>query len=349
MTGGGKIPTAILGATGMVGQRFIALLDGHPDFMVTRLAASKRSAGQRYDDVCRWLLPTAMPAWARELVVEEAEDAVDSIGSSVRLAFSSLDAESARALEPAYARAGALVVSNASAHRMDPSVPLVVAEVNAEHLELLRSQTFGGGGLVCHPNCSATGLVLALEPLHRAFGVRKVSVTTLQAASGAGYPGVASLDLIDNVLPLIRGEEEKLAEEPGKILGELLASEGEVLSIETAPMVVSAQCFRVPVADGHTLDVSVELAGDPSEREVRQAWEEAAERVPIRYMDAVDRPQPRLDRDFGGGMGISIGRLRACPVLGARFVVLSHNTVRGAAGGAISTAEAALQRGLLRG
>ncbi len=348
MTADGKIPVAILGATGMVGQRFIALLDGHPSFRVTRLAASKRSAGQRYGDACRWSLPTDMPEWAQGLVVEEATDALTDIASSVRLAFSSLDADTASGLEPAYAHAGVLVVSNASAHRMDPAVPLIVAEVNADHLELLRTQRFDGGGLVSHPNCSATGLVLALAPLHRAFGVERVSVTTLQAVSGAGYPDVRSADLEDNVVPFIASEEEKLAEEPGKILGELVTSAGGP-SVAPASFDVSAQCFRVPVTDGHTLAVSVKLKGNPAPDAVARAWGQAAGDVPIRYMEASDRPQPRLDRDFQGGMGISIGRLRPCPVLGLRFVVLSHNTVRGGAGGAISAAEAALARGLIGG
>lgn len=342
----GKVPVAILGATGMVGQRFISLLDGHPDFVVTRLLASQRSAGQRYGEVCRWTLPTPMPAWARELVVEDAGAAVQDVARSVRLAFSSLDAESARELEPAYASEGVFVVSNASAYRMDPEVPLIITEVNADHLELARSQRFGTGAIVCQPNCSATGLVLALAPLHRAFGVEEVAVTTLQATSGAGYPGVASLDVLDNVVPFIRDEEDKLAEEPSKILGQLVSA-GAGSAIEPVSMEVSAQCFRVPVTDGHTLSVSLKLAGAPSIDDVLGAWEEAAGAVPIRYMAEVDRPQPRLDRDFEGGMGISIGRLRACSVLGHRFVTLSHNTVRGAAGGAISTAEEALRRGLI--
>ena len=343
MSDGTRVPVAILGATGMVGQRFIALLDGHPDFVVTRVVASKRSAGRRYVDACRWSLPTAMPDWARDLTVDEASAAVSDVAQSARLAFSSLDAESAGRLEPEYAKQGVFVVSNASAHRMEPDVPLVVAEVNADHLELVRGQRFGKGAIVCQPNCSATGLVLALAPLHRAFGVKEVSVTTLQAASGAGYPGVASSDLLDNVVPFIRGEEAKLAEEPGKILGRLTASG----SIEAAPMQVSAQCFRVPVTDGHTLSVSVRFVGEPSTDDILGAWSRASGAVPIRYMSEVDRPQPRLDRDFEGGMGISIGRLRPCVVLGHRFVTLSHNTVRGAAGGAISTAEEALRRGLI--
>ncbi|QDV08829.1 Aspartate-semialdehyde dehydrogenase [Planctomycetes bacterium Poly30] len=339
-----KIPVAILGSTGMVGQRFLSLLDDHPRFRVTQVLASSRSAGMRYAEATRWGLPTEMPAWARDLVVGDANALPDE--GRVRLAFSALDASVAREVEATYAEAGIFVVSNASAYRMDPEVPLVVPEVNADHLDLVRSQRFGQGGIVCNPNCSTIGLVLALAPLHRAFGVEEVAVTTLQAASGAGYPGVPSLDLIDNVVPFISGEEEKLALEPAKILGTL---EGDARGIAAAQIVVSPQCFRVPVIDGHTLSVSVRLAGDPGRDEVLRAWQDAAQAVPLRYTSAADRPQPRLDRDFSGGMGITIGRLRPCPVLGFRFVALSHNTVRGAAGGAIATAEAVLARGLLQG
>lgn len=353
-----RIPVAVLGATGMVGQRFLSLLDGHSLFRVAGVFASSRSVGQRYADATRWGLGTSLPTWAADLIVGDA-GAVPEAGE-VRLAFSALDSSVAREIEATYARAGVFVVSNASAYRMDPDVPLVIPEVNADHLDLVATQRlkqrFGQpqgpgsrqglqrGAIVCNPNCSTIGLVMALAPLHRAFGVEEVAVTTLQAASGAGYPGVPALDLIDNVVPYIGGEEEKLVEEPAKILGVLDASAG---SIAPASMVVSPQCFRVPVTDGHTLSVSVKLSGSPGPDEVLAVWREAAATVPLRYMEAVDRPQPRLDRDFSSGMGLTIGRLRPCPVLGLRFVALSHNTVRGAAGGAIATAEAAVGRGLV--
>ncbi len=343
MSGDVKIPVAVLGATGMVGQRFLALLDGHPRFRVVALLASSRSAGKRYEEACRWGLSTDMPEWARGLVVGDAGAAPATGDGAARLAFSGLDSSVAKEVETAYANAGYFVVSNASPFRMDPEVPLVIPEVNADHLELVRHQRFGPGAIACNPNCSTIGLVMALAPLHRAFGVEEVAVTTLQAASGAGYPGVPSLDLCDNVVPLIQGEEEKLVEEPAKILGSLSGA-GPVVP---AALNVSPQCFRVPVVDGHSASVSARLGGSPSLEQVLQVWKEASATVPLRYTQRADRPQPRLDRDFGDGMGITIGRLRVCPVLGIRFVALSHNTVRGAAGGAIATAEAALERGLL--
>ncbi|MEM8709680.1 MAG: aspartate-semialdehyde dehydrogenase [Planctomycetota bacterium] len=345
MSAAGRIPVTILGATGMVGQRFVALLDGHARFEVTRLMASPRSAGRAYADVCRWGLPSDIPAWAAEMVVGDATaEPLNPKGLGV--AFSGLDSSVARELELRHVADGYRVISNASAFRMDPEVPLVIPEVNGDHLDLLREQSLGEGWIACNPNCSTIGLVLALAPLQRAFGVREVAVTTLQATSGAGYPGVPSLDLIDNVVPFIGGEEEKLVEEPAKILG-TLSSSADGPRISPAEIVVSPQCFRVPVVDGHTLSVSVRLSGDPSVADVRDVWSRAADSMPLRYTDAKDRPQPRLDRDFAQGMGITLGRLRSCPLLGLRFVALSHNTVRGAAGGAIATAEEALRRGLL--
>lgn len=339
---------AVLGATGTVGQRFLSLLDGHPWFRVTTLVASPRSAGRTYADAVDWRLPGDVPEAFADLVVRSADDEPDS---GTTLAFSGLDTSVAGAIEARWANAGVFVVTNASPHRMATDVPLVVPEVNADHLALVGSQSFkGGGAIVANPNCSTIGLVLALAPLHRAFGVEAVSVTTLQAVSGAGYPGVSALDLVDNVVPFIRGEEDKLVEEPAKILGVLRGQ-----SIEPASIVVSPQCFRVPVIDGHTAAVSVRLAREVTAEEIVAAWDGfRAERqglpsevaVPIRYTSREDRPQPRLDRDFAGGMGITIGRLRTCPVLGWRFVTLSHNTLRGAAGGALLVAEHAVQMGV---
>lgn len=343
------LDVAVLGATGTVGQRFLSLLDGHPWFRVTTLVASPRSAGRPYADAVDWRLPGDVPEAFADLVVRSADDGPDS---GVALAFSGLDTTVAGALETRWANAGVFVVTNASPHRMGADVPLVVPEVNADHLALVRSQSFGvGGAIVANPNCSTIGLVLALAPLHRAFGVEAVSVTTLQAVSGAGYPGVSALDLVDNVVPFIRGEEDKLVEEPAKILGVLGAD-----SVAPAPIQVSPQCFRVPVVDGHTAAVSVRLARDVTADQIVAAWEEFGSGrlglpsevvVPIRYTPREDRPQPRLDREFSGGMGITIGRLRPCPVLGWRFVTLSHNTVRGAAGGALLVAEHAVQQGLV--
>ncbi|MEM9380531.1 MAG: aspartate-semialdehyde dehydrogenase [Planctomycetota bacterium] len=320
-------------------------------FRVTSLVASPRSAGRRYADAVEWRLEGEVPAWAADLVVRSADDAPDA---AVRLALSGLDASVAGPTETRWAEAGTFVVTNASAHRMDADVPLVVPEVNADHLELVRAQAFGGGGaIVANPNCSTIGLVLALAPLHRAFGLEAVLVTTLQAASGAGYPGVASLDLLDNVVPFIRGEEEKLVEEPAKILGRRTGG-----TIEHAGVRVGAQCFRVPVVDGHTVAVSVRLASSASAAEVIEAWESFAPAPaglpgetlrPLRYTAREDRPQPRLDRDAEGGMGVTLGRLRECPVLDWRFVALAHNTVRGAAGGALLVAERAVAMGLVGG
>ncbi|MEM6569410.1 MAG: aspartate-semialdehyde dehydrogenase [Planctomycetota bacterium] len=342
------LDVAVLGATGTVGQRFLALLEGHPWFRVRALVASPRSAGKRYADAVDWRLEGDVPDHAADLVVHSAEDAPDR---DVTLALSGLDSSVAGTTETRWAEAGVFVVTNASAHRMDPDVPLVVPEVNADHMELARSQRFErGGAIVANPNCSTIGLVLALAPLHRAFGIEAVEVTTLQAASGAGYPGVASLDLLDNVVPFIRGEEDKLAEEPAKILGRL-----EGGAIEPAALRVSAQCFRVAVVDGHTASVSVKLATSATADDVLEAWRghvpprqglPGETLRPLRYTAREDRPQPRLDRDAEAGMGVTLGRLRECPVLDWRFVALAHNTVRGAAGGALLVAEQAVLNGL---
>ena len=343
-----RIPVSILGATGTVGQRLVTLLDGHPRFEVVSLVASSRSAGRAYSDAVHWRLPGEPPASVARIEVSAAGDPP---AQGARLALSSLDPSVARDTEERFARAGVMVVSNASPHRMVKDVPLVVPEVNGDHLALLDAQERypEGGGIVCNPNCSTIGLVLALAPLHRTFGVEAVDVTTLQAASGAGYPGVSSMDLIDNVVPLIPGEEEKLSGESAKILGRLAGS-----CVEPAPVQVSAQCFRVPVTDGHTASVSVRLGRGPrSAEELVGAWSAfAAEHgagaaPPLVISRAPDRPQPRLDRDAGIGMTATIGRVRPCPALGWRFVVLSHNTIRGAAGGTVRIAESLVAGGRL--
>ena len=343
-----RIPVSILGATGTVGQRLVTLLDGHPRFEIVSLVASSRSAGRAYSDAVHWRLSGEPPASVARIEVSAAGDPP---AQGARLALSSLDPSVARDTEERFARAGVMVVSNASPHRMVEDVPLVVPEVNGDHLALLDAQKRypDGGGIVCNPNCSTIGLVLALAPLHRSFGVEAVDVTTLQAASGAGYPGVSSMDLIDNVVPLIPGEEEKLSGESAKILGRLAGN-----CVEPAPVQVSAQCFRVPVTDGHTASVSVRLGRGPrSAEELVGAWAAfAAEHgagaaPPLVISRAPDRPQPRLDRDAGIGMTATIGRVRPCPALGWRFVVLSHNTIRGAAGGTLRIAESLVAGGRL--
>ena len=345
-----RIRVGILGATGAVGQTFVRLLDGHPTFEVVALAASERSAGKRYREACTWTQDQAMPAWAAGMTVAACTpEAVDA-----ELVFSGLDSGVAGEIEKAFARAGRAVVSNARNHRMDADVPLLIPEVNPDHLALVERQDWGasGGMIVTNPNGSTVGLVMALAPLHRAFGVEAAHVVTLQAISGAGYPGVPSLDVLGNVVPHIGGEEDKLATEPRKILGTLNAS-----GVEPAEMTISAQCTRVPVIDGHTECVSVRLSGDPSPEAVREALEAwrsplagrglpTAPEVPIVVVDGAG-PQPRRHASLGGGMTVSVGQIQACPVLGVKLVVLSHNTVRGAAGGALLNAELMVAEGRL--
>lgn len=348
---GPRLRVGILGATGAVGQKFVRLLSGHPWFRVTALAASSRSWGKAYGKAVRWLESTPLPPWAQEMRVGEVSPALDC-----DLVFSALNAEVAEELEPFFSEAGIPVISNARSFRMDPGVPLVVPEVNPDHLKILKersggagrgvgSSVDGSGFIVTNPNCSTTGLVLALKPLADAFPLRRVSVTSLQAVSGAGYPGVPSMDILGNVVPEIPGEEEKLETEPLKILGQWAGD-----SVKGAPLTISAQCNRVPVQEGHLLSVSVGFERRIGMEEAKKAWEEfrsplremglpSAPERPIRFSDAPAFPQPRLHSGEEGGMAVSIGRLRVCPVLDLRFVVLVHNTVRGAAGGAVLNAE----------
>jgi len=344
-----RIPCAVLGATGSVGQRFVTLLDTHPWFEPVLLGASARSAGKRYRDACRWVQAAPCPARAAAMDVT----AVDPL-AGVPLVFSAMDREVAGPVERAWADAGALVVSNAACHRMEPDVPLLVPEVNPGHLALLERQP-GGGGIVTNPNCSTIGLVLALAPLHGAFGVKRLHVVTMQALSGAGLPGLSSMEALDNVIPFIPTEEHKLATESLKVHGDQ-TDEG----VAPADLVVSAQCNRVAVLDGHTECISVELGQDVDEAAIRAAWDEfrgapqelelpSAPARPTRYLEDEDAPQPRRHRDLEGGMACTIGRLQPCPVLGWRFVALSHNTLRGAAGGAVLAAELAVAQGHLHG
>lgn len=347
-----KLHVGILGATGMVGQRFIQLLEGHPQFEITALAASDRSQGKTFAEACSWRLAGEMPAFVKSIIVAAPEPPLDC-----ELVFSSLPGDIAREAEGSFAAAGYPVISNSSAYRMDHDVPLLIPEVNHEHLRLLdvyqKNGTGQHGFIVTNPNCSTIMLALALAPLHLKFGVESVVATTMQALSGAGYPGVASLAISDNVLPFIDGEEEKIESETLKILGRMNADK-----IDNAAMSVSAQCNRVNVSDGHLAAVRVKLVRPAGIDEVsntlasftslpQQLGLHFAPEHPIIVRSEPDRPQPRLDRDAGKGMSVTIGRLQPDNVLDYRFVALSHNTIRGAAGAAILNAELLIATGKL--
>lgn len=347
-----RLPVAVLGATGIVGQRLVQMLEAHPWFELAEVAASDRSAGRSYGEGVRWRLPGEIPSAAAALTLLPAGP--ERVAAP--LVFSALDAAAAEEIEPAFARAGRAVISNARNRRMDPDVPLVVPEANPDHLALVEAQRrrWGSRGFIaCNPNCSVIGLVLALAPLARSARLERIVVTTLQASSGAGYPGVPSLDLIDNVIPFIDDEEPKIESEPTKILGKLNGHRIELLDVA-----VAAQVHRVPVTDGHLLAVSVQSSprigpdraielmarfrGEPQELGMP-----SAPAAPIVILAGEDRPQPRLDRGAGEGMSVVVGRVRPCPVLGLRFSVLSHNTIRGAAGGTLLLGELIRARGLV--
>ena len=346
-----QIDVGVLGATGMVGQQFIAQLAAHPWFRLMWVGASERSAGQQYRDAASWKLPTPPPPELAGLVVQEARPG----RGAPELVFSAMDASVAGDIEEAFARAGHVVVSNARNHRMADDVPLLVPEINADHIALLESQRASrgwSGALVTNPNCSTVFLAMALAPL-RQYGLEAVVVTTLQALSGAGYPGVASLDAIGNVVPFISGEEAKIEAEPRKILGSL-----EGGAVVPHPVVLSASATRVAVVNGHTESIAVRLASRPSLDEVRDALVSftgapqrhrlpSAPAQPIVYLSDDNRPQPRLDVDRDGGMTVTVGRLRTCPILGYKFFALGHNTVRGAAGAAVLNAELLVAEGVL--
>jgi aspartate-semialdehyde dehydrogenase len=352
------IRVGILGATGTVGQRFVQLLQGHPWFEVTALAASTASVGRPYGEVCRWKVSAEMPPAVRDMTVEECAPGLDC-----DLVFSALPSEVAGPIEENLAAAGYFVSSNAKNHRLDPDVPLLIPEVNPDHIQIVvhqrRQRGWGRGFIVTSPNCSVTPLVLALKPLQDRFGLSTVMVATMQAVSGAGYPGLPSWDILDNVIPHIGGEEEKMETEPLKLLGRLEGHE-----FQRAPIAISAQCNRVNTVEGHLGAVSVRLARRaetttptvdavvetlrsftalPQELELP-----SAPRWPIVVREEADRPQPRYDRDEQGGMAVVVGRVRECPVLDYKFVVLGHNTVRGAAGGSILNAELLMAKGYLR-
>lgn len=343
-----KYRVGILGATGTVGQRFVQLLEDHPQFEITALAASDRSTGKPFSEACAWKLPGTIPVGVREIVVQPIEPPLDC-----DLVFSSLPSNVARETEEAFARSGYPVISNSSSYRMDEDVPLLIPEINHDHLGLIAKQQknrgFGRGFIVTNPNCAIMSIAPPLAGIHRRFGVESAVVTTLQAISGAGYPGVASLDIFDNVIPYIAGEEPKVETETQKILG-TFADE----AITKADFAVSAQCFRVPVIDGHTASVRVNL----KQKATLEGMQEAIVSIPvldlhssprmfIEITDEPTRPQARLDRDNGEGMTITVGRVFPDNVFDYRFVALSHNTVRGAAGAAILNAELLIDKGVI--
>ncbi|MGA2559535.1 MAG: aspartate-semialdehyde dehydrogenase [Terracidiphilus sp.] len=341
-----KLPIGILGATGMVGQRFIQLLQNHPWFEIAWLAASDRSSGKPYGEAAKWRLDAPLPESIARMTVSAATPE-----SAPKIIFAALDAAIAREMEPDFANAGCAVVSNSSAYRMAPNVPLVIPEINADHLHLIEEQPSraeSGGYMVTNPNCSTIGLVMALKPLEVRFGIEKIFVTTMQAVSGAGYPGVPSMDILGNVIPYIGSEEEKMEAETLKLLGQLTGH-----SVAPLDAKISAHCNRVPVEDGHTESVSIQfgnkLGRAVTHEDILAAWAEfrplagqqlpTAPEQPVEWAPQNDRPQPRLDRNRGNGMAVTVGRLRPCPVLDWKFTVLSHNTIRGAAGAAILNAE----------
>lgn len=354
-----KIPVGVLGATGMVGQHYLQLLSDHPWFDVVFLASSSRSAGQRYGDAVsgRWWLKRSPPAASAERIVQSI-DAIDIARQSCSLVFSAVSAQVSAEYEERYAAAGLAVVSNSSHHRASPDVPMVIPEINADHLHLIplqqRNRGWSRGFIVTKPNCSLQSYLMPLSPLHQKYRMKELIVTTLQAISGAGYPGPAAAAIVDTVIPYIEGEEGKSERETLKILGNI-----GVAGVDPANGIrIAAHCNRVPVTDGHLACVSVRFEQKPSVVDVLHAWRDfrgspqqlalpSAPLPPIEYLDAQDRPQPRLDRMTGGGMTVTVGRLRDCPVLDYRFVSLSHNVVRGAAGGAILIAELLVKNNLV--
>jgi aspartate-semialdehyde dehydrogenase len=345
-----RIDVGILGGTGMVGQHFIKFLQNHPWFSLTWLGASDRSAGKKYRDAAQWHLGGETPASVADMVVDECKP-----GNAPKLVFSATDASVATEIEQAFAQAGHVVVSNSRNHRMEPDVPLLVPEINPDHLKLVpiqRQQRGWSGQIVTNPNCSTVVLTMGLAPL-KPFGITRVVATTMQAISGAGYPGVPSMDIVANVIPFIGGEEEKMQQETQKILGDF--DGGRVRDLAAR---VSAHCNRVPVVDGHTVTVSVELSAKPSEADLLEAFRRftsvpqeralpSAPPAPVIYMTQPNRPQPRKDVERERGQAVFVGRLRACPVFDYKFVCMGHNTVRGAAGAAVLNAELMVTEGLL--
>jgi aspartate-semialdehyde dehydrogenase len=347
-----RIPVSVLGATGSVGQRFVQLLDGHPWFEVVALTGSERSVGKTYGEACHWILSEPMPEWATNMPTAPTNP--ETAGANI--AFSALPSGKAHSLEPLFARAGVAVCSNASAYRQDPYVPILLPEVNAGHaalVELQRRHHGWSGCIATNPNCTSAGLTVALKALQSEFDLRRVMAVSLQALSGAGYPGVASLDILDNIIPYIDGEESKVEAEPRKMLGELGSS-----GLVEADVLISAHTNRVAVSDGHSVCASVELDQPVSVDEAALVLREyqgpqisrglpSAPHPVILLRDEPDRPQPRLDRMTGRGMTTVVGRLRRDPIFHLKLTVLSHNTIRGAAGGSIYNAELLVEMGMV--
>lgn len=335
-----KIKVGILGATGSVGQKFIELLKDHPWFEIAELGASERSAGKKYIDATNWIMMQPLQNEIAKMTIKECIPNFES-----KLIFSGLDSSVAGEIETQFAEAGYFVISNSRNHRFDKDVPLIIPEVNSDHIKLVDAQPYSGG-IITNPNCSTIGMVLALKPLHDAFKLTKVNVVTMQALSGGGFPGVPSMSILDNVIPFISGEEEKMESEPKKILGKL--KDGEILFEEA--ITISAQCNRVAVIDGHLETLQVEFENKPSKEELIEAWNSftaepqkldlpSAPVKPVHYFSEPNLPQPKLQRDLENGMAASVGRLREDPLFHYKFLVLSHNTIRGAAGGTILNAE----------
>lgn len=345
-----KIPVAVLAGTGSVGQRMISLLDGHPWFEVVEVTASERSEGKRYADACHWFLAKPMPDYVKDMVLLPT---AASALSKAKIVFSALPADIAKEIEPDFAKAGMYLSSNAAAYRKDPLVPLLVPEINPDHLDLveLQHKQYGwSGGLITNPNCTTTGFIIAMHAIDRAYHINKAMVFSMQALSGAGYPGVPSLDIIDNVIPYIGGEEEKVEFEPKKILGSM-----EPDGVKYHPMVISAHTNRVAVVDAHTICASIATEEKPSIDELIDTVRSfqvpeivkglpSCPQQPIIYHEEANRPQPRLDRDLEHGMATSVGRIRKDNILDYRFVSVSHNTIRGAAGGSILNGELIARR-----
>ncbi len=343
-----KIPVAILGATGSVGQKFIELLADHPWFEIHELGASERSAGKKYKDAVNWFQQKPLPEIASEIIIKECKPDFES-----KIIFSGLDANVAGEIEEQFAENGYYVISNSKNHRFDKDVPLMIPEINPDHLELIKFQD-RKGAIVTNPNCSTIGLAMALKPLIDNFEIESVNVVTMQALSGAGYPGVASLDIIDNVVPFIGSEEGKMETEPLKIFGKF--ENGEIKNVDFK---ISAQCNRVAVTDGHLETVQVKFKKKPEAEEIIQLWKNfksdpqdlnlpSAPKNPIHYFDEVKYPQPKVHRNLENGMAVSIGRLRNCNLFDYKFVVLSHNTIRGAAGGTLLIAELMIEKGYIK-
>ncbi len=343
-----KITVGILGATGMVGQKFVELLISHPWFEITALAASDRSVGKSYQDAIHWSIATPLPEKIANMPIVACQPSLPC-----ELVFSALDSNVAGRIEEEFAQAGYLVISNSSNHRMASHVPLIVPEINSEHLQLIKQQPYSKGAIITNPNCSVAGITLALKPLLDNWGISSVHVVTLQALSGAGYPGVPSMDILDNVIPYIAGEEGKVETEPLKIMGSY-----QDKCILPYPMRLSAHCNRVPVADGHLACISVKLDHKASAEEIIAAWQgfkgepqalelPSAPKTPLVYLENEKHPQPKVHRTLGNGMSVAIGRLRACALFDWKFTLLSHNVIRGAAGCALLNAELLVKKGYL--